>query len=323
MLVSQSTYRILQALYRVRLDVLRVFLASVAAAVVLSLLVSTTDRAPAGTAAQPGGGAARPAGRLRGRFKGSRRADEIGDLARALEELARRLEEHIRFIESFASDVSHEFKNPLASIRTATELLAEVEAPAERKRFILWLSGDILVSSTGSPGCGEITRIDAELDEQPTESVALDRLLQGLIERYEMLPGQEVGYRLSGAATGVRVAIDSERLAQGVREPVRQRGQLLARGGEVSIDVATVPIRRSSPFGTGDPASRRAPGADFLPFLQLPRERHQGVGLGDGGGHTGLGLAIVKTIVEGYGGEVKAWNAGDDGAVFEVRLPLG
>ena len=50
---------------------------------------------------------------------------EKPDQARALAEQSRRLGDHVGFIESFAADVSHEFRNPLASIRTATEMLAE------------------------------------------------------------------------------------------------------------------------------------------------------------------------------------------------------
>src|SRR5204862_5292125 len=75
-------------------------------------------------------------GRIRRRFGGSRRRDEIGELARALEELTRRLEDHARFTESFAGDLAHELKNPLASIRSAGELLAEVDSPADRRRFL-------------------------------------------------------------------------------------------------------------------------------------------------------------------------------------------
>ena len=61
----------------------------------------------------------------------------------------------------------------------------------------------------------------------------------------------------------------------------------------------------------------------FTRFFSYRENGASGVRPSGGGGHTGLGLAIVKTIVEGYGGAVKAWNAGDGGAVFEVRLPMG
>ena len=46
MLVSQSTFRILSDLYALRLDIFRLFLWSVATAVVLSLLVSATITVP-------------------------------------------------------------------------------------------------------------------------------------------------------------------------------------------------------------------------------------------------------------------------------------
>ena len=76
-------------------------------------------------------------------FARVKRRDEIGDLARALEELTGRLDAHIKLLESFAGDVSHEFKNPLASIRTIAEMLASVEDPAERERFLAMLRRDV------------------------------------------------------------------------------------------------------------------------------------------------------------------------------------
>ncbi|MFO7544745.1 MAG: sensor N-terminal transmembrane domain-containing protein [Trueperaceae bacterium] len=96
-LVSQSTTRILNALYAVRFDVLKVFLASLGAAVVLSLVVATTIARPLGRLRRRAEAILDRRGRLKGGFEPSRRADEIGDLERALAELTRRLEEHLRF----------------------------------------------------------------------------------------------------------------------------------------------------------------------------------------------------------------------------------
>ena len=104
-------------------------------AIILSWLVATTIVRPLRRLRLEAGAILDRRGRLRGRFRGSRKHDEIGDLSRALERLTRRLDEHVRFIESFAADVSHEFKNPLASIRTATEMLAEVDEQEQRETF--------------------------------------------------------------------------------------------------------------------------------------------------------------------------------------------
>ena len=49
------------------------------------------------------------------------RRDEIGLLARALSDMTGALRQRIDAVETFAADVAHEFKNPLASLRSAPE----------------------------------------------------------------------------------------------------------------------------------------------------------------------------------------------------------
>ena len=85
-LVSQSTFRILEALYEVRLGVFQIFLATVVVAVVLSLLVATTIARPLRRLARQAQEVVDRRGRLRGHFQGSKKRDEIGDLARVARE---------------------------------------------------------------------------------------------------------------------------------------------------------------------------------------------------------------------------------------------
>jgi two-component system sensor histidine kinase ChvG len=121
-LVSQSTFRILSDLYTLRLDIFRLFLWSALTAVVLSLFVSATITVPIRRLRDQAHAVLDPRGRLVGGMVPSRARDEVGELSRSLAELTARLERHMRLLESFASDVSHELKNPLASIRAAAEL---------------------------------------------------------------------------------------------------------------------------------------------------------------------------------------------------------
>jgi len=142
-LVSQSTFRILQALYAVRLRIFQIVVASMLAAVLLSVAMSATIVRPMVRLRREATALAERRSLLPGRFRDVDRRDEIGDLARALDELTRRLDEHIRLLESFAADVSHEFKNPLTSIRTAGEMLAHAEEPADRQRFLGMMTKDV------------------------------------------------------------------------------------------------------------------------------------------------------------------------------------
>jgi two-component system sensor histidine kinase ChvG len=316
-LVSQSTYRILRALYDVRLDVFRVVLASVVAAAVLSLLVSATIARPLRSLRDEAIALVDRRGRLRGRFRGSRRRDEIGDLARSLEELTGRLERHLLFIESFASDVSHELKNPLASIRTATEMLAEVEDPADRRRFLEIAWREVARMEHLLSGVREISRIDARLEGERVEPVDLRPLLTSVLESVSL---RAEGVRLDFHAPDRPVyALGApDRLAQIFENLLDNAVGFSPPGGEVIVEMTAEPdaaVVSVADGGPGIPDEHRERIFDRF-FTWRPHQPQAR------GGHTGLGLAIVKAVTEGYGGSVTARNRTEGGSRFEVRLPL-
>ena len=317
-LVSQSTGRILQALYSVRLDVFRVFLVSLAVAMVLTLLMATTIARPLGRLRRRAEAILDRRGRLRGSFEPSRRSDEIGDLERALAELTRRLEEHLQFTESFAADVSHEFKNPLAAIRSATEMALEVDDPSERRRFLTMILNDVARMERLLTEAREISRIDARIDEEELERVSLDALLQGLVEAFRLRRGSRgPEFLLALADRQVDIVASPDRLTQVFENLFANAVSFSPADGAVTVTLrvedehAVVTIADEGP-GIPEEHLERI----FSRFFSY-RPDHT-----DDGGHSGLGLSIVRAVIEAYQGTVTAGARSGGGAKMTVRLPL-
>lgn len=333
-LVSRSTARILAALYEVRLGIFRVFLVSVGVAVLISLLLSGTIARPLQRLRNQASALLDRRGRITGRFRGTRRADEIGDLARALAELTRRLAEHQRFTESFASDVSHELKNPLASLRTATEMLADAESEEERGRLTRRALGEVARLEHLLGAVGEIGRIDAELEEEAGEPVAVGGLVEGLVEGFRLrcVRGPRLAAKIPDE--GVEVVVSPDRLAQVVENLLDNAVSLTPRDGRVEVSVERRNGRMVlavSDTGPGIPEAHFDRLFDrffsYRPAAGAALDTEVDGGPGSHNGHptphNGLGLAIARAIVERYGGEIRAANRPEGGALFEVDLPAG
>jgi two-component system sensor histidine kinase ChvG len=315
-LVTKSTGQILATLYELRLETFEVVVWSLVAAVALSLFLGGTIARPITRLVAESKALLDRRGRLRGRFAADARRDEVGDLSRALAELTRRLEGHLRFIESFAADVSHELKNPLASIGSASELLEEIEDPEDRKRFVGRIREDVRRLERLISGVREVSRLDADLEALPAESVKLAPLLEGIAKAAggRRLP-LEVELAIEDPALQVKASAD--RLLQVCENLLDNAASFSPPGATVSLR-----LRRAGRQAVIE-IEDRGPG---IPPEHLERifERFFSYrpGQSDASSHTGLGLAIVKAIVEGYGGRIEARNAGGGGALFEVQLPL-
>ena len=315
-LVSQSTYRILQDLYRVRLDVFLVFLLSLAVAVVLSLFLSLTIARPLARLQNQAQRAVDQHGRLTTPIGAMRRRDEVGALSRALAALTEQVEAHTRGLESFAADVAHELKNPLASIRVSCELAATASDAAVRTRFLEQAQADVQRCQRIIDALRELSNIDAGRDPATATAVHTP-VLDAVAWCRSAHPNCQIVADIGPDAERVRVGLGAERVRQIVENlldnaasfsepgtPVRVAVRL-QRGGEqpeVAIDI--------SDRGIGLPEGDEE--KVFGRFYSNRTNRD---------GHLGLGLAIVRSLVEQAEGTVTARNLPGGGARFSVLLP--
>jgi len=310
---SRNTFPILQDLYAIRLGVMRIFLASVVVAILVSVFFSATILVPLRQLRVDARSILDRRGRIRGHFKGSKRLDEIGELSRALERITRRLETHVHAIETFTADLSHEFKNPLASIRTANDMVADVVDPAVRKRFVQMIDQEVARMERLLSGVREISRIDVQLVRDERRPVAMRELLSKIVEGFQLREGERVRFELDVAGEPV-VEASEDRLLQVFENLLDNAASFSPDGGTVHVSASAndgMVVTRVSDEGSGIAEPHRNRIFDRF-FTYRPDASRRS--------HTGLGLAIVKAIVQGYGGTIDAGN-GEKGAVFEIRLP--
>ena len=313
--VSQSTFRILQALYEVRLRVFEVVVASLGAAALLTTLAAMTIVKPLRRLRGAASSLAYRRGPLPTSFPGTERGDEIGELARALDELTRRLTEHIALLEGFAADISHEFKNPLAGIRSAAETVDACEDPAERQRFLGLMLKDVerlerLVSSLR-----DLARIDRALEQAQPAVVDVGDLVREVSDALAVQAPGRAAVVVAPQERSCRVVGDRESLVHVFDNLLSNAVGFAGDGTAVDVRVhenGTRCVVQVADRGPGIPEAHLERVFErFFTYRPLEARRE----------HLGLGLAIARRIVEAHGGTITAANRVGGGAVFEVRLP--
>ncbi len=236
---------------------------------------------------------------------------EIADLSHAVAVMARHLEQRAEYIRTFAAQVSHEFKTPLAAIRGAVELLqdhGDTMTLAERARFLSLLDQD---------------------------AARLDRLVRRLLElaRADVMQAS-VSDRAEVAAVVRRLALryQESRLRVKVREPLPSASVAMAEDVLESIlsnlldnarqhggDTVTVAVTLPAPASLLIEVSDNGPGISaanaarvFEPFFTTARSQ----------GGTGLGLAVVKSLLTAHRGDIRLAET-SAGTRLLIRLPLG
>ena len=312
---SKSTYTILQDLYVVRLRAMRIFLASIAVAILVSIFFSATIVGPLRQLRLDARAVLdRRAGLQDRHFKGSKRLDEIGELSRALERIMRRLDAHVGLVERFASDVVHELKNPLASIRNANEMIADVSDPADRRRFVAVIDQEVARMERLLSEVREISTLDARLVHEAPQHVDVAALLTRIVDGFRQREGERVRFDVSLPDGPLHVVASEDRLIQVFENLLDNAVSFSPPGSTVGVTAvaeAGSVVVRVADQGPGIPEANLA--RIFDRFFTHRADSNRA-------GHTGLGLAIVKAIVDAYGGAISAANS-ERGAVFTVQLP--
>jgi two-component system sensor histidine kinase ChvG len=249
------------------------------------------------------------------------RRDEIGLLARALSDMSQALRARIDATESFAADVTHELKNPLASLRSAVEGLTTVKKKEQRDLLLEIVRDDVHRLDRLITDISEASRLDAQLSRATFEPVDVGLMIQALIDQREQR-GLPSGIRLvfdrqPGAA--LVVLGEGARLERVFENLIENAISFSPEGGLITIAAASddrALTVRVEDEGPGVPEAERD--AVFRRFHSVRPESEAF------GQHSGLGLAIARTIVEGHQGSIAVESREDrlGGARFVVRLPL-
>ena len=247
------------------------------------------------------------------------RTDEIGLLARSISDMSQSLRQRIDNIEAFAADVTHELKNPLASLRSAVDGLERIEDPGLRKQLVDVIRQDVVRLDRLISDVGEAARTDAELARARFEPVDLGDLIGQLVKSWESR--RETGnVRIAFARPRRASAIvmgEPGRLARAIDNIIDNAISFSPPGGLVEIAATHVDdeVRiRIDDEGPGVPKEHRE--AIFNRFHSV---RPQAESFGR---HSGLGLAIARAIVEGHDGEIDVTDRDDapSGARFTITL---
>lgn len=294
-----------------------VLLATLAVSILLSLFLARTIVAPLRTLAL----AAR---RVRlGREREvvvprlPQRSDEIGMLARAVSDMTQALRQRIDATEAFAADVTHELKNPLASMASAVESLGRTSDPDMTAQLRAIIAEDVRRLDRSITDIAELSRVDSELSRTRFERIETGVLLSDIVD----------GRNLRRADGQAEIAFDRPR----GRLPISGDAPRLTRAVENLIDNAlsfSPPDRPVSvgAFRQGDKITifvenegpAIAPERRDAIFERFHSERPEG----DFARHSGLGLAIARAIVEAMGGTIGVEDhAAATGARFVIRLP--
>lgn len=250
------------------------------------------------------------------------RRDEIGTLARALSDMTQALRERIDAGEHFAADVTHELKNPIASVRSAIEGLGRVTSDEQRAQLLAIADEDVRRLDRLVSDISEASRVDAQLSRASFEPVDVGMMIESMLAGRAARADQVANLpRLAFARPRketTTVAGDGHRLERAIDNIIDNAISFSPAGGLVCIAATRLGDEvhvRIDDDGPGiDPAQREAI------FRRFHSERPAGEAFGR---HSGLGLAIARTIIEGHGGTISARDRDDGrrGASFLITLP--
>jgi signal transduction histidine kinase len=239
---------------------------------------------------------------------------EIEQLSRSVAAMAESLEDRADYIRTFAANVSHEFKTPLAAIRGAVEIIGDhiqEMTSEERQRFLKLIADDTERLDRLVRRLLDLARADTS--GPGNEQTAAAETLARLAERYR---NDNIRIDIAGveALPPVHMAPEAfESIITNLVENSRQHG-----GDDVAIRVSVEQVAASEgkylqmdfrDNGPGIPAGNRE--KVFRPFFTTARDK----------GGSGLGLSIVRSLLAAHGGTISL-EPGDEGAWFRVLLPM-
>ena len=251
------------------------------------------------------------------------REDEVGQLSRSLNEMTEDLYKRINIAETFSSDLAHEIRNPLTSLKGASEVLENTSESEKRKKLIKVISHDVERIERLITDYSQMLKDEASLNRAKMEKINLLNVLSSVVEDFNsnlLISNKNIKININNKSfNGFKLTVlgVESKLEQIIANLLDNSVSFSPENSEISIicdikknDVQMI-IEDEGPGFNENNIDKV-----FDRFYSNRPEKF--------GEHSGLGLNIVKNIIELHGGSIVASNqpVSRKGARIEVLLPL-
>jgi two-component system phosphate regulon sensor histidine kinase PhoR len=214
--------------------------------------------------------------------------------------------------------VSHEMRTPLTAIQGMTELLANYEMDAARRKELSSAINSEVKRLTGLiTGYLDITRLESGATPLRKTPVKVEVLLQRIVLLLEPVAAQRnIRLELKPSRMVPAIFADADLLGRALENLVSNAIKYSPQGTKILIEASAAQdavVIAVTDQGYGIPEADLA--RIFEKFYRVPRVEDADVP------GTGLGLALVRDIAELHGGTVTVTSKVHQGSTFTLRIP--
>ena len=244
---------------------------------------------------------------------------EIEKISDSFNEMLGRMKTLEESRQEFVSNVSHELKTPITSIKVlADSLLNQPDAPVELYReFMADINEEIERENNIISDLLSLVKLDKKTGEMHIATVSINELLEIILKRLKPIAMKRNIELVYESFRSVLAEVDEVKLSLAISNLIENAIKYNIDDGWVRVSLNAdhkyfyIKVADS---GIGIPES--AQGNIFDRFYRVDKARARQTG------GTGLGLSITKNVVLMHNGALKVYSQENEGSTFTLRIPL-
>ncbi len=251
----------------------------------------------------------------------NKRDDEIGNLSNSLSDMTNKLYQRIELAERFASDLTHEIRNPLASLKGASDLLNLTKDERQKVKLLKVLSNDVERIERLITDYSQVLKDEASQSRAVAKNFDIVSLIESIIEDFNLdTINQKKKIRFVfenqiNTKKAVIFGIES-RIEQVIANLLDNSVSFSPLNSLITINLFE--DKNNYRILIAD----QGPGFDENNLDKVFERFYSDRPDDQDGSHSGLGLNIVKNIIDSHKGVIKVYNKLDsEGAIVDITLP--
>ena len=245
--------------------------------------------------------------------------DEISELGNAFNHMTEQLQrvEHSR--QDFVSNVSHELKTPLSSIKVLTEsLIFQENVPVEMyHEFFLDINSEVDRLDNIISDLLTLVRLDRKEIPMNIKTTNLNEMTQAILKRLTPLAKKKEIKMIYQSHKEILIDIDEVKLTLAISNLIENAIKYTPEGGEVKVILQTdLQDAYITVEDTGLGIAKEEQSKIFERFYRTDKTRNRETG------GTGLGLSITYRTIIMHNGSIQVESEEGQGSTFTVQIPM-